>query len=255
MNMGNVVEKDYTVYTDKEIREEGYRVALVSDLHYGITLNKSQLEDKCAEIEAAQPDLVVLCGDIFDERTSKIQMEEAVRIFGSIQSEFGTIYIYGNHDQASFSDKPNYTVQHLQQTILSENIRILQDEQWKLNDEFVVIGRDDRRNPSGGERKSSRELAEGADPEDFLLLLDHQPCELAENSEAGYDLQLSGHTHGGQIWPMGFFNEYMGFGEINYGHRAIDGFQVIVSSGMAGWGYPVRTGSHSEYVIVDLLNN
>lgn len=252
-NMGHVVEKDYTVYTSKQIRDEGYRIVLITDLHYGISMNGEQLEEKCREIQATRPDLVVLGGDIFDERTTLSQMQEAVRILGSIESEYGIVYIYGNHDRALYSEEPNYTVSQMNEAIQSANIRILSDEQWRVTDDLVVVGREDRSYQLEGERKSSRTLLDGADREDYLLLLDHQPSELIENSEAGYDLQLSGHTHGGQIWPMGFLNDFLGFGEMNYGQRTIGDFKVIVSSGIAGWGYPVRTGSHSEYVVVDIV--
>ena len=71
---------------------------------------------------------------------------------------------------------------------------------------------------------------------------------------AGVDLQLSGHTHAGQIWPVGVFTELSG--GMNYGIRTYDRlngtFNIIVSSGIAGWGYPIRTGGHSEYVIIDI---
>ena len=87
----------------------------------------------------------------------------------------------------------------------------------------------------------------------FILLLDHQPSELEKNSELGYDLQLSGHTHKGQIWPVGLISELFNFNELEYGYKEIDDFKVIVSSGISGWNYPIRTGSKSEYVIIDIL--
>lgn len=63
---------------------------------------------------------------------------------------------------------------------------------------------------------------------------------------------LSGHTHGGQIWPMGVMTDILGFGEMNYGYRKVNNMQVIVTSGIAGWGYALRTGSHSEYVMIEV---
>ena len=66
---------------------------------------------------------------------------------------------------------------------------------------------------------------------------------------------ISGHTHGGQIWPVGLLTELFDRDTINYGHEAIDGMDVIVSSGIGGWGYPVRTGKHSEYVVVHILES
>lgn len=89
-------------------------------------------------------------------------------------------------------------------------------------------------------------------------MLDHQPLDLAENAALGYDLQLSGHTHGGQIWPVGpvcsLAARLASVEYCNYGMKQIGDFQVIVSSGIAGWGYPIKTGAKAEYVIVDIHN-
>lgn len=253
-NMGHVVETRYTIHTEKEIREEGYQVAMISDLHYGTTMGPEKLERICREIGDMKPDLVILDGDIVDEATGLGQLQEAVGLLGSIPSTYGTFYVYGNHDKALYVENPDFTPDQLLESLEGAGIKVLRDESYQINGEFSIIGRDDRANPVNGGRLSSEALLNGVDRTDFLLLLDHQPCELEENKQAGYDLQLSGHTHGGQIWPMGVFNGRLGFGEMNYGYRNMDGFQVIVSSGMAGWGYPVRTGSSSEFVTISILN-
>ncbi|MBM6861802.1 metallophosphoesterase family protein [Clostridium saudiense] len=108
-NMNNIVEKDYKIYTSKNIRDEGYRVAMISDLHYGTVMNSEKLKKACEKIEKSNPDIVVLCGDIVDEKTSLEQMEEATEILGSIKSKFGIFYVYGNHDDARYSSIPSYT--------------------------------------------------------------------------------------------------------------------------------------------------
>lgn len=254
-NMGHVVEKDYTVYTDKEIRGEGYRIALISDLHYGTTMDGDKLREICKRIGERRPDLVVLCGDIVDERTTAKQMTEAVAALGGIPRTFGTCYVFGNHDRADYVESPAFTGEELEQTMEAHGITVLSDTSVRINGELTVVGREDRSFFGDAGRLSGQELLTGLDLREFLLLLDHQPCELEENRRAGYDLQLSGHTHAGQIWPVGLVSGLLGFGEMNYGYKDWDGFQVIVSSGIAGWGYPVRTGAHSEYVIVDLQNS
>lgn len=86
-------------------------------------------------------------------------------------------------------------------------------------------------------------------------MVDHQPVDLNVNDELKVDLQISGHTHGGQMFPVGLISDFLGFGEMNYGYQKLNYMQVIVSSGIAGWGYPLRTGSHSEYVIIDIKKN
>lgn len=251
-NMNQVVRTDYLVETDKEIREEGYRIAMISDLHYGTTMDAAGLKANAAGIEAAGPDLVVLCGDIVDEGTTKAQMEEAMEVLGSIESPLGVWFVHGNHDKTRYRQNPNFSVEELETAIRASGIGILNDERVELTGDFTVIGRDDRSFPKDGSRKPVEELAAGADQEDFLLLLDHQPCELEAVDRSGCDLMLSGHTHAGQIWPTGLISQGLGIVEQNYGWRQMDHLQVIVSSGIAGWGYPVRTSRHCEYVVVEV---
>ena len=250
-NMENVKEVDYTIHTEKAVREQGYRIAMIADLHFGTTMNEEKLKKYCNEIEGEKPDLVVLCGDIVDQKTSLQQMKNALSILGNIKSSYGTFYVYGNHDKGRYAS-PNFNEGQLKNTLVSNGIHVLEDEIYNINNEITIIGRRDKGFSSEYKRKAPDELLSNVDTKKFLLLLDHQPVGLTANSKAGVDLQLSGHTHAGQIWPEGLFNEMTGVGELNYGYKKIDKYQIIVSSGIGGWGYPIRTGSHSEYVVVDV---
>ena len=251
-NMGNVIETDYTIHTEKPVPEHGYKIALVADLHFGTTMNEEKLKKYCNEIESTKPDLVVLCGDIVDERTTRVQMENAAKILGSIKSTYGTFYVYGNHDKSTYTSKPNFNEKQLKNQLVSNGIHVFEDEVYNVNHNLTIIGRKDKGFSPGIKRKTSEELLKNADTHNFLLLLDHQPSDLQQNSAAGIDLQLSGHTHGGQIWPMGLISHRLGFNQISYGYKNIGKYQIIVTSGMGGWGYPIRTGHHSEYVIVNV---
>lgn len=251
-NMNDIVEKDYKIYTNKNIREEGYRVAMISDLYYGTVMNREKLQAVCNDIEEAEPDIVVLCGDIVDEKTTIEQMKEATEILGDIKSKYGVFYIYGNHDDARYSSIPSYTKDELKNELLSNNIYVLVDESYEINDDLVIVGRDDEGFSKEEGRKSSEDLIANIDKSKFILLLDHQPSELNLNSSLGYDLQLSGHTHKGQIWPAGLISELFNFNELEYGYKKIGDYEIIVSSGISGWNYPIRTGSKSEYLIIDI---
>lgn len=251
-NMNDIVEKDYKIYTNKNIREEGYRVAMISDLHYGTVMNREKLQAVCNDIEEAEPDIVVLCGDIVDEKTTIEQMKEATEILGDIKSKYGVFYIYGNHDDARYSSIPSYTKDELKNELLSNNIYVLVDESYEINDDLVIVGRDDEGFSKEEGRKSSEDLIANIDKSKFILLLDHQPSELNLNSSLGYDLQLSGHTHKSQIWPAGLISELFNFNELEYGYKKIGDYEIIVSSGISGWNYPIRTGSKSEYLIIDI---
>lgn len=251
-NMKNVIETDYTIHTQKNIREEGYRVAMIADLHFGTVINKEALQRRCNEVENTNPDIVVLCGDIVDQSTTYEEMEDAIELLGNIHSEFGTYYVYGNHDLSSYSSKPNFTESKLKKALSDNGIHLLVDEKYEINDDIVVVGRDDASFTKDAKRKSGQELLKEVDENKFILLLDHQPLELKNNSRLGVDLQLSGHTHGGQIWPTGILSQMFGWEELNYGYEKIGDYQVIVSSGIGGWGYPIRTGAHSEFDIIEI---
>lgn len=251
-NMKNVIETDYTIHTEKPIQKQGYRIAMIADLHFGTTINEDKLKTVCNKIQRKNPDLVVLCGDIVDEKTTLKQMENAISILGGIKSKYGTFYIYGNHDKDTYASKPNFREAQLKSNLLNNNIKVLENKVYDINKELTIIGREDRGFSSEFKRESTKDLLQNVNTNKFLLLLDHQPVDFKENIRVGIDLQLSGHTHGGQIWPLGLLNKITKINDLNYGYEKISKFQAIVTSGIGGWGYPIRTESHSEFVILDL---
>ena len=202
----------------------------------------------CNDISKENPDFVLLGGDIVDERTTLQQMQQTFQVLSTIQNQYGIYYVYGNHDQALYASQPAFTPEILKQTIEQNNIHILCDNSIRIQDEITLIGRDDRSH----QRVSTSDLLQNVSSDDFLLLMDHQPVELDTNNRLQIDLQVSGHTHGGQMFPVGILSEWLGFGEMNYGYRQLSHMQVVVSSGIAGWGYPLRTGSQSEYLIINI---
>lgn len=252
-NMHHIVKTEYTVQTDKEMREEGYTIVFFSDLHYGTTMNAEQLKQAADRIERESPDMIILGGDIVDERTSLAQMREAFEIMGNMDARFGIFYVYGNHDKNEYARNPAYTAQELADTIEQAGIRILEDETCEINGELLLIGRADRgHDPSA--RKTIVQLVESADAGMEWILVDHQPVEYAEAAESGCGLMLSGHTHAGQVWPGGLLADLFRMNELTYGCRKEGNLTEVVSSGIAGWGYPVRTEKHSEYVVIHLVN-
>lgn len=251
-NIFHVVRTEYTVGTEKHIRAEGYKIALLADLHYGISLDDAGLEKVVQRIKREDADIVVLDGDIVDENTTLKQMESAFRILGQIKNKYGIYYTYGNHDKNNYTETPNYTKEKLADTIEKNGIHILEDSSVPVNQEVQLIGRADR-SDTNGNRKEISSLVGKLNQEQEWIVLDHQPTEYKKVQNAGADMILSGHTHGGQIWPAGVFATLFHFDEMSYGERRQGNLDAIVTSGIAGWGYPIRTEKHSEYVVVNVV--
>lgn len=248
-NIKNVKETYYMLYTEKSLSAEGLRVLLIADLHYGNAVHLDHLEEYCAQMSEENPDIVVLCGDIVDENTERNEMEEAFRTLGRIKNKSGIFYVFGNHDKAKYRKTANYTEKELRVALEENNIILLEDEVYQINDSVTVVGRKDR----SDDRQSIEQLVAESGRDRFVLVLDHQPMEYEQERDAGVDLLLSGHTHAGQIWPAGLLIEPLGFADLLYGHQQNASFQAIVTSGISAWGYPVRTEGRSEFVVIDIV--
>ena len=252
-NMNNVIKTEYTVATDKNIRDEGYKIGLIADVHYGISLDVEELNRKCKEIGENRLDVLILCGDIVDDNASKSDIEEVFSELSNIKTNFGIFYTYGNHDRQIYRKERAYTEEELAEVITSYGIKILRDDVVKINDEFWLAGREDR-GYKAIERMDVSKLLSGVDHRDFILTADHQPNQYKENSKAGTDLLLSGHTHGGQLWPANLFLDIVKFNDANYGMYDLDeDSKAIVTSGFAGWGFPIKTASPAEYVVINVI--
>lgn len=247
LNIQKVQAARYELKTEKELSKP-LKIVQISDLHTGTTMSMEQLKEHCARIQRENPDLIALTGDIFDENTTREQMESVAEILGKIKTTYGIFYVFGNHDYNSYVETPHYTPEELKKELKAQNIHVLEDQVYQVNSEICVAGRKDVQ----VKRKGIRDVVGDTPKDSFLLLLDHQPEDLKENKKAGVDLQLSGHTHAGQIWPTGQMGALLGITELNYGYQRDGEYQVVVSSGIGGWGYPIRTGGHSEYVVITL---
>lgn len=251
-NMYHVEETDYVITTEKSIRDEGYRVALLADVHFGVSVDAKELEEIGKRIESQNPDVVVLCGDIVDEHTTYEGMDQVFRILGNIKSKYGTYYVLGNHDCQPYRTNPVFTEQDIIRNVSEHGIVLLQDETVQINEEFVLVGRQDA---SVGNRARLLDLYQDIDKNDFILTLDHQPLEYRVNKELGTDLLLSGHTHAGQFFPANLIMEVVPFGDAVYGGIRMDSFAAFVTSGLAGWKFPIKTSAPAEYVIIDIKKN
>ena len=246
-NMRNIVETDYTLSSGK--LSENYTAAMIADLHFGTSTDIEKVGELCESISDKNVDMLMLCGDIVDESTTLEQMQDVFEILGNTKTKYGVFFVYGNHDRSLYTAAPNYTEQQLAAAIEDSGITILEDESVRLNDELTIVGRKDRSDDS---RMDMRSLVSETDVDSFIIVMDHQPYDFEEKAESGVDLQVSGHTHAGQIMPGGWFMKLFGISDLYYGQETVKGMDAVVTSGASGWGFPIRTQKNSEYVIISI---
>ena len=251
----HVWQTDYTVTTEKNVGS--LRVALLADSHVGTTFDGEGLNVHIARMQAQQPDVVVIAGDFVDEDTSKADMIAACRALGQLDTPYGVYFAFGNHDKGLYSDGGRgYTGDDLIAELQKNGVTVLQDESVLLDGRFYLVGRQDASEELdfGRSRAKIADLISELDEDKFSIVLDHQPRDYNAEADAGADLVLSGHTHGGQLIPlvqiMGWFHA-AGDDRI-YGTEQRENTDFIVTSGISDWAIKFKTGCRSEYVIVDI---
>ena len=252
--MNHIELTEYNLTTDK-IDNESYSIVWVSDIHYGTIQNPQLVKDIISKIDDLKPDIVVLGGDIVDERTSKEDMNEIFEELSRINSTYGTYYVFGNHDtQPATTDYENgnrtFSDEELNKTITDNGIKILNDEKITINDSIVLVGRSDAEWENSIDRIDISRILNESDLSKYVVVLDHQPADYNENSQKGADLQISGHTHGGQMFPIGIMLKLTG--HLVYGEYHFGDIEQIVSSGLTGWGWPMRNEAKCEYVLINI---
>jgi len=236
------------VITEKtiEIRKSGgkyqdLKIAAITDLHLGITIDKKRLQNYIQLINEQSPDLVLIAGDLIDNNVRPLNLENMQEEINRLQAPLGVYMCLGNHEYLSGIE---HSVEFLQKT----KIHLLIDQAVSVENSFWIIGRDDIH--GNRYRKTIETLAEQTNPEQPLILLDHQPWNINEAAKNGIDLQFFGHTHYGQIFPLNYIVKRIF--TIGYGYKKIEDTHTYVSSGLGLWGPPCRIGTQSEIVIFNL---
>jgi hypothetical protein len=219
---------------------DGFRIVQISDLHIGALLDRRFAREVTERANALAPDLVAVTGDLVDGPVS--HLAEEVAPFAELRAKHGVFFVTGNHDYYSGADP---WLEHVR----TLGMRALRNERVEIRESgaaFDLAGVDDHRGnlfgPGHGE-DVPRALA-GRDPERPVVLLAHDPSTFKSAAAHGVDLQISGHTHGGQIWPFGYVVRLVVkfvAGEYRDGHA-----QLFVSRGTGFWGPPMRLGAPAE---------
>lgn len=213
------------------------KVLMMSDLQLGYHIRRSELAQWVDSINAENPDLVLIAGDLMDRSIRPLHEEnmalELKRIHAPIFACLGNHEYYtGDKEAAKF--------------IREAGITLLKDSAMRWG-EICIVGRDDYFNP----RRASLKTLMPSDKGLYTIVLDHQPHLLKEAEHCGADFQLSGHTHEGQIWPISWITHAIY--ECAYGSHQRGKTQYYISSGMGIWGGKFRIGTRSEYVVATIV--
>lgn len=216
-------------------------IAVASDIHLGTIIGRERLNNIVDKINNVHADLVLLPGDIVDEDLAPVINQNLGETLRTIKAKYGVYAVTGNHEYiGGVEEACKYLMEH--------GIKVLRDELVNVNGTIVLVGREDRSISqfSGKKRKPLAELMTGVDKRFPIILMDHQPFGLHEAVEQGADVQLSGHTHHGQLWPFNAITNAVY--ELSWGYVKKGQTHIYVSSGVGTWGPPVRIGNTPEII-------
>ncbi|MFC9390174.1 metallophosphoesterase [Streptomyces venezuelae] len=221
----------------------GYRIAVVSDIHLGPILGRAHTQRIVDTINSAQPDLIAVVGDLVDGTVENLG--SAAEPLARLRARHGSFFVTGNHEYFSGADA---WVDHVREL----GLRPLRNDRVEIAAGFDLAGVDDVAGESEGQGPDFVRALGDRDRARAAVLLAHQPIVVHDAVRHGVDLQLSGHTHGGQLWPGNFLAELANptvAGLERYGDT-----QLYVSRGAGAWGPPVRVGAPSDITIVELAS-
>lgn len=227
---------------DKPLADDAkpVKIVAVSDLHLGNGTGKTALKRYVKMIGEQNPDLILIAGDLIDNSVVPLYTENMMEELSELKAPLGIYMVPGNHEYIS-------GIKASARFIQDTPIQLLRDSVVTFPNGMQLIGRDDRSNTA---RRSLQELMAGIDKSNPIILLDHQPYKLTESEAAGVDLQFSGHTHRGQVWPMNWVTDHIY--EQSHGYRQWGNSHIYVSSGLSLWGPPFRIGTESDMAVFHL---
>ncbi|PYZ95175.1 phosphoesterase [Salipaludibacillus keqinensis] len=225
----------------KNAKRRSLRLAIASDMHFGGLSGKNHARRLVRSINKINADLVLFPGDLVDDDPDVFKQKRMDRTLKQIRSKLGIYAVLGNHEY--YGGK----IKELTKIMKHINVHILQDESVLVDNSLQIIGRKDK---TDRKRKTIDELQLSAGQSHPVLVLDHQPTDLEAIMKSGADILLSGHTHRGQIAPNQWITKKIF--ELDWGYKKKENLHVVVSSGFGFWGPPIRIGSRSEVVQIDV---
>ena len=228
------VKEPYQITIHKESSLDYVHIAFVSDMHLGSGTYLNDVENFVDAINKNDYDLVCFSGDLFDETTPKEMIPKALALLSQIDSRYGMYAVNGNHEHyAQFLD---------QQAYKKNNIHLLSENYVCVNGLFNIVGRED---VSAKSHITYQQVIQNMDTSLPTIVLDHNPKRYQDVMSES-DLQLSGHTHAGQAFPLSLATAPLY--DDDYGLLLKNDFSLIVTSGYGSWGFPVRFMTQCEFV-------
>ena len=215
------------------------KIVAVSDWHLGWGVDNKRLRKDIDRINAEKPDIILIAGDLIDNSITPVIRQRADVELNRLYAPMGIYMVLGNHEYISGI---NASIDFIRKT----NIQLLRDSLVTLPCGIQLLGRDDRANRNRLQASDWANLVDTARP---VILLDHQPNHIEDAQKIKADIQISGHTHNGQVWPFSLVTKYLF--ELNYGYKKTGDTHYYVTSGIALWGPPFRIGTDSEIVVFD----
>lgn len=232
------IVKSETIKVDKKI-EKPIKIAMVSDLHLGTFFGNDQLEKLNKIIEEEKPDAIVIAGDIMDDDMVMYKKRNMGETLSKLSAPLGVYATMGNHDRDA---------QEIVDEVKKAGIIPLFDESVELNKDVTLVGRKDR--SVSRDRLDTADLLKSVNLNKTIVLVDHQPDAIDYHSTLPINVQLSGHTHHGQMWPINYITERIY--TLDYGYKKINNKHFFTSAGYGFWGPPFKTTARSEVWIITI---
>ncbi len=225
---------------------DGFRIAQITDIHVSPTIKRPFVEGVVRQVNTLDADIVALTGDLVDGSVQRLSGD--VEPLADIRARYGRYFVTGNHEYYSGVERWVKKVDSLGFTVLLNEHRLLTLSSGRILLAGVTDYRAGSRMP--GHRSDPEKALAGAPPADVKILLAHQPKSVVAAAEAGFHLQISGHTHGGQFFPWNFV---VGLAQpYTAGLHRYGDMPIYISRGTGYWGPPLRVGSPSEITLITL---
>lgn len=242
-NAYSPVVRKYTITVPKSgAKISSLRITMASDMHFGRLSGVAHAKKLVKEVNLTNPDIILLAGDVIDDELDPFLDKNMGDILHRMKAPLGVYGVLGNHEY--YGGQVKEYIEEMDRI----GIRILTDEVILVDHMFYIIGRKDKTDHN---RLAFEQLTVGLDRELPIVAMDHQPSELHAASEAMVDVLFSGHTHRGQMAPNHLITRKLF--ELDWGYAQKNTLHAFVSSGYGFWGPPIRIGSRSEILQVDVL--